>query len=351
MLESSLSPASSTKNTIAGHFDYVDEDFAYGWACDPTKPFESVRVDILCDGRIVGQGLASENRPDLKDAGIGEGNHAFVIKLSYELSNGRVHKLLARNSSTGTILAGPEITYGPIQRNLDFSILPRETGQNYLREIIIDSKIPSQEGSITRITQAFQIGCLLQETGQINDAKYVWESLRKVLGENALLATKIAEGYLLNNNPTEALVFYKKAAEQNLLFTWAHLGISACHRKLDDFQSAKEAFDFATHTAIHHQEALEEITLEDSYILPTVIESLISEGNRKKAIDTLYRKLSENFEHKYAREKLASILADDLSYLGSSETREILVSHSISLELLKIALASKNQNPIKYETL
>ncbi|MBA1193704.1 hypothetical protein G7007_12660 [Pseudomonas entomophila] len=342
MLESSLTPASSTVNTIAGHFDYVDEDFAYGWAFDPTKPLEPVRVDILCDGRIVGQGLANGHRQDLKDAGIGEGNHAFSIKLSYELSDGRPHSLLARNSSTGAILSGAKIPYGPTQGNLDFSSLPRDTGKIYLDEIIESSQTLIQEGNATRIAQAFQIGCLLQETGQINDARYVWESLIKVLGENALLDTKIAEGYLLNNNPAQAIIFYKKAAEQNLLFTWAHLGISACHRKLNDFENAKEAFDFATHTVTHHQAALEYIALEESFILPVLIEGLISEGNTKQATDVLYRKLAENFDHKYAQEKLALILADNLSYQGSSETKELLVSHSISLELLKMALTLQN---------
>ncbi|WP_434772259.1 tetratricopeptide repeat protein [Pseudomonas entomophila] len=345
MLESSLSSEPRTTNMIVGHFDYVDEDFAYGWACDPAKSFEPVRVDILCGGRIVGQGLASEHRQDLKDAGIGEGNHAFKIKLSYELSDGQTHSLLARNSSTGAILAGSEVTYGPAHGNLDFSIISRETGSNYLNEVIVNSKPNNPQDNATRITQAFQIGCLLQETGKIDDARYVWESLAKVLGENALLATKIAEGYLLNDNPEQALKFYKKAAEQNLLFTWAHLGMSACYRQLNDYDSAREAFDFACHTVVHHEAALEHIALEESYILPILVEDLIAAENTEKAIEILYKKLIEDADHKYAQEKIALILAGSLSYLGSDETREILVSHSISLELLKMALTHQNQKP------
>lgn len=346
MIESSLSPASSGTNTIAGHFDYVDEDFAYGWACDPAKPFEPVRVDIVCDGRIVGQGLADGHRRDLEDAGIGEGNHAFSIKLSYELADGRVHPVIARNSSTGAILAGSKINYGPVQRILDFSIMPRETGLIYLDEILESSETRSLEGSVTRLKQAFQIGCLLQETGQINDARYVWESLAKVLGENSLLAMKIAEGYLLNSKPEQAIVFYKKSAEHNLLFTWAHLGMSACYRKLNDFDSAKESFDLANYTSMHHQAALEAIALEESHVLPILIEGLVSEGHTKQAVDILYSKLAKDFDHKYAQQKLALMLAEDLSYLGNNDTREVLISHRISLELLKLTLTC--QNPDTY---
>ncbi len=48
-----------------------------GWALDTKAPRQRPVLDILLDGRFVGQALANHWRSDLRDAGIGDGFHGF----------------------------------------------------------------------------------------------------------------------------------------------------------------------------------------------------------------------------------------------------------------------------------
>lgn len=48
-----------------------------GWAFDPATPNDRPVLDIILDGRLAGQVLANQNRPDLRAAGIGDGYHGF----------------------------------------------------------------------------------------------------------------------------------------------------------------------------------------------------------------------------------------------------------------------------------
>jgi len=48
-----------------------------GWAYDPAAPNDRPVLDVILDGRLAGQVLANQNRPDLRAAGIGDGYHGF----------------------------------------------------------------------------------------------------------------------------------------------------------------------------------------------------------------------------------------------------------------------------------
>lgn len=69
---------------IRGAVDNVGAEKIYGWAWHPDRPDERLRIEARIAGRAVLQARADFARPDLVPAGIGDGNHAFELRLSPE---------------------------------------------------------------------------------------------------------------------------------------------------------------------------------------------------------------------------------------------------------------------------
>ncbi|OAQ19870.1 glycosyltransferase [Thermosulfurimonas dismutans] len=89
---------------IQGHFDRVDGLYVHGWAFNPENPEERVEVVVLVDGKPVAEGVADQFREDLKEAGIGDGGYAFVIKLPNEIADGKEHEIRVVVKNTGNDL-------------------------------------------------------------------------------------------------------------------------------------------------------------------------------------------------------------------------------------------------------
>ena len=75
-----------------GRVECVRDGIVCGWAWQPEAPDNRVRLQVLVDGEVVARGTANKQRHSLADAGIGDGCHAFEIRLP---------KRLARTSSHG----------------------------------------------------------------------------------------------------------------------------------------------------------------------------------------------------------------------------------------------------------
>ncbi|WP_185731447.1 Ig-like domain-containing protein [Larkinella rosea] len=75
-----------------------------GWAWDRNKPNTVISVDILDGSNVLATIPANEFRQDLKDAGKGNGIHAFRWTIPTELKDGQQHYLSARVSSSSFIL-------------------------------------------------------------------------------------------------------------------------------------------------------------------------------------------------------------------------------------------------------
>ena len=72
---------------IAGHVDAAREGVLYGWAWRADAPDCRLLVDIFVEGRFVGQALAHLDRPDLRDAGIGDGRYGFELLVGDRLTS------------------------------------------------------------------------------------------------------------------------------------------------------------------------------------------------------------------------------------------------------------------------
>src|ERR1700722_202199 len=63
-----------------GSVDRIDCDEISGWACDPDHPDQSIDVEILDDDVVVLKVCADQFRPDLVEAGVGNGRHGFFLR-------------------------------------------------------------------------------------------------------------------------------------------------------------------------------------------------------------------------------------------------------------------------------
>ncbi len=65
---------------IEGYFDAVAGGYAQGWARDTASP-DPASVSVRCNGDPIGVAVADIYRPDLKQAGYGEGKHGFAFQV------------------------------------------------------------------------------------------------------------------------------------------------------------------------------------------------------------------------------------------------------------------------------
>jgi glycosyltransferase involved in cell wall biosynthesis len=71
---------------LRGFLEAADRDHVEGWAWDAEKPNEPVTLRVVVNGAVVTRGLANRHRPDLEIAEIGDGRHAFQIRIPGGLS-------------------------------------------------------------------------------------------------------------------------------------------------------------------------------------------------------------------------------------------------------------------------
>jgi hypothetical protein len=71
---------------LRGFLEAADRHHVEGWAWDTEKPHEPVALRVVVNGAIVTRGLANRHRPDLETAEIGDGRHAFQIRIPGGLS-------------------------------------------------------------------------------------------------------------------------------------------------------------------------------------------------------------------------------------------------------------------------
>lgn len=76
-----------TLDSFEGAVDYVTPGKATGWAWCPDAPENSVMVEALSDGQVIGRARADGSRPDLLAAGRGTGCYGFKINFERLLSS------------------------------------------------------------------------------------------------------------------------------------------------------------------------------------------------------------------------------------------------------------------------
>jgi hypothetical protein len=92
---------------IRGSLDGVVDSEVGGWAFDAASSTSLVDVEVLIDGEVVGRALADRYRPDLAEAGIGDGRCAFALSIAVDdWRDGLPHEVRARATGTDLELDG-----------------------------------------------------------------------------------------------------------------------------------------------------------------------------------------------------------------------------------------------------
>lgn len=94
---------------LAGHIDQADRHAVTGWAMDPARPGEPVELEVVLDGVVVGSFPADRHRPDLEQAGLGSGRHAFQLQIPGGLSAHAERVLELRRAGDGAVVPGSPV--------------------------------------------------------------------------------------------------------------------------------------------------------------------------------------------------------------------------------------------------
>ena len=94
------SPAVEIAPRFEGYHDVADCTHISGWAWDANEPDLPSSVDIYNDGVFFGRWSANILRPDVRDAGKGNGVHGFDVATAATLKNGESHSITVRYGGT-----------------------------------------------------------------------------------------------------------------------------------------------------------------------------------------------------------------------------------------------------------
>lgn len=98
-----------------------------GWSWHPAFPEQRICLDVLVDGEVVGSAVASELRPDLRDAGIGDGEYGFHFVLPWSSFAKKAKSVISvRERGTGLTLGQPTVLRRRVQQETEERILELE---------------------------------------------------------------------------------------------------------------------------------------------------------------------------------------------------------------------------------
>ena len=306
----SISAPTVSNTEVIGHFDYILDGRAYGWAFAPAHPQKRLAIEILVNGEVVAHGSAEQVREDLQNAGIGDGHCLFDLQLSHELFDDQVHSLTAREAETGTILNGGPHDFGPERREPAYTQIPRTLGLELLAELLSQVVYSQHASKLRNFAEAYRLASRLQETGQLLEARSAWVTINNALGENSLGYCKLGECLMLEGSPAEALEAFRVAAGSDLRLHWAHLGIANSQYTLGRFEEAEEALQVAI--ALQPQDASLQERLHhiQNHALPQRVETLLAQHKRDEAIDLLRSVLLRQPENNQALTLLGDLLCE-----------------------------------------
>jgi hypothetical protein len=88
---------------LIGRVDELRNSKVFGWAFNPENPGEHLVVRVMQGPRVIASGVANILRPDLPDAGIGDGDHAFEVVVPTNITSFQGLMLIAQSTRDGEI--------------------------------------------------------------------------------------------------------------------------------------------------------------------------------------------------------------------------------------------------------
>ncbi|WP_462381118.1 tetratricopeptide repeat protein [Pseudomonas sp. Marseille-QA0892] len=303
-----MNSISASTYEVIGHFDYIQDGYAYGWAFAPSQRTQRLAIEVVADGEVVGHGHADQFREDLLGAGLSDGHCMFSVKLSHELFDGRIHRLTARDAETGQPLAGGPHELGPEIRQQPYAQITRAEGLRVLAELFEHPTYTHLGGRAGSFAQAYRFASRLQETDQLVEAYTAWDAINSAFGGHPLIGCKVGEVLLLQSRPAAALEAFRTAAGDDLRQHWAHIGMANALEALGRFDEAEESLQVALALQPHDAALQARLNELQNRSLPQRVEQLIANGQREQAISQLKKLLRREPEHQVAMSLLGDLL-------------------------------------------
>lgn len=330
-----LSAPAASVTEVNGHFDYILDDRAFGWAFAPAQPQKRLTIEILANGEVVAHGLAQQFREDLQTAGIGDGCYLFDLQLSHELFDGQIHHLTARIADTGSALGGGPHIIGPEHREPSYPQIPRAMGLGMLAELLSQTTYNRFAGNLRNFTQAYRLASRLQETGEFAEARTAWATINGALGANPLGYCKLGECLMQLGLADEALEAFRVAVGCDLRLHWAHLGVANSHFALGQFEQAEDAMQVAIALQPQDTALAKRLKYMQDHGLPQRVDKLLGQQQREAAIALLKAFLLKRPDSRQACELLGDLLCEpsDNTLPGMTQLHELRKAQRI-LEVL-----------------
>jgi hypothetical protein len=88
---------------LLGRVDRIFNGKICGWAFNSDTPAEHLVIRVMRGSKVIASGVANILRPDLPEAGVGDGDHSFQIPLPTEITKMDGLMLIAQSARDGEI--------------------------------------------------------------------------------------------------------------------------------------------------------------------------------------------------------------------------------------------------------
>jgi phytanoyl-CoA hydroxylase len=225
---------------IEGFVDRIDPHEVTGWAWSPSDPHRRVSVTVQIDGRFEGRVVAHDHRPDVRDAGKGDGRYGFRLFFS-DKTGPRPGSLIEVKAGEYHLTGSPrEILASPIAGRKPFE--PEVSLATWLGSIpVVDSLIrisdptegtrggPDRLGSHPtgprRLREGLGCATFLTQAGAHLDGPLLQICAGESLLSEGLVRSGMWDHVLLTDPSPAALMRLRSRLEHRLEPTQLHFGI------------------------------------------------------------------------------------------------------------------------------
>src|SRR5579862_2210515 len=102
-------PAAPPDHRLAGHIEEASDREIKGWVWNRQQPEKRITIDVIVGDTRLAKAIADRYRPDLQQAGIGDGQHAFAVRLGEGVLPSARNVVHVRCADTGMEVPGSPV--------------------------------------------------------------------------------------------------------------------------------------------------------------------------------------------------------------------------------------------------
>lgn len=324
---------------FTGSFDAVDGAVAMGWAFDNRRPMERLVVEIVADGVVVGRGRADVYREDLLEHGIGDGIHAFHIRLAQDLADGGRHEVIARIADAhGAVLNGQHV-YAASPGGRAFDTLPVASA-----EPIAAERARAHGDRADDYRRRIDDAGLQLATGAAEEAEALLRALDADYPGDPLVALRLGEAALHQGRFDAAAAAFGAASGDEATAAWSLLGLGNARRLQGDLEGAEPFFRQAQARSPSLAPVAARLSALTRQLARKRAWVLVSEGDVGGALALLVPELAASPDDAELAAQVASLLVPDADAHGADP---VVHQARRSLALLEAVMAHARSKRVR----